>query len=58
MKTPKKTKVRKVSVWIERIIRNDKGQITAVDLHDEETGYAVYCERTGTHYHGKFGTKK
>jgi hypothetical protein len=58
----KHTKVKKIvlsvnsishGVCIERILTKD-GHVTAVDLHDENTGEAIFCEAVSRHYHGKY----
>jgi len=49
---------KKFDVRIERILFDDNGHITAVDLHDEDLGEAIFCEATDRHYHGKFGKKE
>ena len=42
---------------IERIICGDNNHITAVDLHDERFGEAIFCKAVDRHFHGFYKSK-
>lgn len=43
------TKKKKDPITIERVITNNKGEITALDIYDEEKGQAVFLVAKGRH---------
>lgn len=44
-------------IIIERYLSDKEGHITAVDLHDEKFGEAIFCKKVDRHYHGKYNYK-
>ena len=57
MKTPnqpKDMKIKQSQITIERVIFNANGQLTALDVHDESNGEAVFLEVKGRHFHGYY----
>src|SRR5437899_360931 len=65
MKKSNKSKGRKkrnAALWpqltIERVLFDtETGFVKAVDLHDETTGKAYYCETRSSHFHGFNGKR-
>jgi len=51
------TEEEKDRIIIERFLFDDKGHISAIDLHDEKFGEAIFLENPYRHYHGKYGYK-
>lgn len=41
-------------IKIERVLTDDKGHITGLDIHDEDFGEAVFLEAKGRHFHGYY----
>lgn len=45
-------------ITIERVLTNSRGEITALDIHDEQFGQAIFLEASGRHFHGFNETRK
>ncbi len=50
MPKPKKNFPR---ITIERVLTDNEGHITALDIHDEKFGEAIFFGKGSRHYHGQ-----